>query len=137
MPKAPLRYVAILIAAAGLSACVHAVDLVPLDGGAPGAGAVGYRGRDMAVRLDGKTYKGAFVSAAAPQITAGLTSAAYGSIPTGRHFGVLNAQGPQGAVLTAKDGATITCRFDYEHSVSIGSGVCRDRGGRNFSLRMR
>lgn len=137
MRKAFVRHVSILIAAAALAGCAHAVDVIPLDGGPPGLGDVGRRGTDMFVHLDGRTYRGAFVPASSPEIAKGLQLGAYDAVPTGRRWGVLGAEGPTGAVLAAKDGATLTCRFTYDSSDLIGSGLCRDQSGRNFALRMR
>lgn len=137
MLKASVRHASILVVAATLAGCAHAVDLVPLDGGSPGIGDVGYKGKDMSVRLDGRLYKGAFVPASSPEIAKALTPGAYDAVPTGRRWGLRGSVGPTAAVLTSKDGATLTCRFSYDRSDLIGSGLCRDPSGRNFALRMR
>jgi hypothetical protein len=137
MRKALLRPLPILIAGALLSGCVHAVDLVPLDGGRPGYGDVAYKGGAMKVNFEGRVYEGQFVPAESPEIVAGLKPFPGAPIATGRQWGVQGAQGHTGAVLTAEDGAKITCRFSYDPPEMMGSGTCQGQDGRNFALRMR
>jgi hypothetical protein len=137
MRKAILRHAPLIAAGALLGACTHSVDLVPLDGGRAGIGDVGFRGQGMRVRLEGKSYAGRFVSTDTPAISMGMAPTAGAPIATGRHFGVQGVRGGQGAILRAKDGAAITCRFSYDPPDFIGSGLCRGQDGRNYALRMR
>ena len=137
MRKAFLRPATIVLAGALLSACVHAVDLVPIEGGAPGVGDVGVRGRTMKVHWAGKTYAGDIISGTTPQVAQGLAPAPGEPILASRTWGTQGVRGASGAVLVAKDGATITCRFDHDRSQMLGAGLCRGDDGRNFALRMR
>jgi hypothetical protein len=133
------RHIPILAAAClatVLSGCVHAVDMVPLDGGRPGIGDVRVRGGSMFVRVDGKRFSGPFIEASSPELAV-LNGPGAGPIPTGRYWGVQGKEGHRGALLTARDGSTIACRFMHDGSVHVGSGLCRGDDGRNFALRMR
>src|SRR5688500_16795133 len=113
MRRASVRLAIILAAAALTAGCIHAVELQPLDGGQPGIGDVTLRGRGMAVRVDGKRYSGPFIPATSPELSlVGGPSA--GPFAAGRYWGVQGVRGHTGAVLTAKDGATIACRFSYD-----------------------
>ena len=133
------RHIPILVVAglaATLSGCVHAVDLAPLDGGRPGIGDVRVRGGGMYVHVDGKRYSGPFIEGSSPDLAV-LNGPGAGPIPTGRYFGVQGKEGRQGALLTARDGSTLACRFTHDGRVFVGSGLCRGDDGRSYALRMR
>lgn len=122
-----------------LAGCSHQLTLTPLDGGPHGIGDVSLRGGAMSLYLDGKRYKGPFVAATDPEIVrlSAPADSVQGPIATGRYWGVQGKEGPTGAVLAAKDGASIACRFTYDGRSMLGAGLCRGDDGRNFSLRMR
>jgi len=133
------RTLAIGAVGAALAGCSHQVMLAPLDGGPHGIGDVSFRGGGMSLYLDGKRYAGPFVAATDPEIVQlnAPVEALQGPIATGRYWGVRDKNGPTGAILAAKDGGSIACRFSYNGGVMLGAGVCRGDDGRNFSLRMR
>ena len=122
-----------------LAGCSHQLTLAPLDGGRHGIGDVSFHGDSMSVYLDGKRYRGPFISATDPEIArlSAPAEAVQGPVATGRYWGVQGKDGPTGAVLAAKDGASIACRFTYDGRSLLGAGLCRGDDGRNFSLRMR
>jgi hypothetical protein len=142
MRQATFRHARVLasgaLAAAMLAGCAHKLDLIPLDGGRPGIGDVSFRGGGMKVYLDGKRYSGPFISATDPEIArvTAPAEAVAGPVTAGRYWGVQGKEGPTGAVLAAKDGASIACRFTYDNHSMLGAGLCRGDDGRNFSLRM-
>lgn len=130
---------AVLLAGAALAGCTHSVDLIPLDGGRPGIGDVAFRGGGMIVYFEGEAYRGPFIPGTDPALAEinAPVEAAEGPVATGRFWGVQGRNGPMGAVLSSKRGAQIACRFEYDPPEMIGSGLCRNQVGRNFSIRMR
>jgi hypothetical protein len=131
--------VAVLLAGVALAGCTHSVDLIPLDGGRPGIGDVAFRGGGMIVYFEGEAYSGRFIEGTDPALAEinAPVEAVEGPVATGRFWGVQGRNGPMGAVLSAKSGRQIACRFTYDPPEMIGSGLCRNQLGRAFSLRMR
>src|SRR3712207_2342527 len=111
LANAPLA--AFALAATGLAGCTHSVDLVPLDGGRPGIGDVGRGGNRMLVHLAGPRYTGRFIPPTDSKVAAldAPAELVEGPVATGRYYGVHGRKGPTGAILTARDGSTIACRF--------------------------
>lgn len=134
-----LTLAAVAVGAGLLAGCSHQLTLMPLDGGRHGIGDVSFRGNAMSLYLDGKRYKGPFIAATDPEIArlSAPADSVQGPIATGRYWGVQGKDGPTGAVLAARDGASIACRFTYDGHSMLGAGLCRGDDGRNFSLRMR
>ena len=117
MRPATVRYARILaiglVSTVMLAGCSHEVSLIPLDGGEHGIGDVGFRGGGLRVYLDGKEYEGPFVPVTDPAIAnlGAPANAAPAAVVAGRYWGMHGGQGPTGAVLAAKDGSSIACRF--------------------------
>lgn len=133
-----LRLLAAAASLAGLAACGTTVALTPHDGGQP-AYADGLWSRDrVAVRLDGKVYRGALRDAGPVDLRGEPPPRpARASVAVGRYYGQRGAGGQQVAELTAKDGSRIACRFSYQSGEAFGSGLCLSDAGRSFSLTLR
>jgi hypothetical protein len=121
---------------AGLGACGHTVALTPLDGGQPARGQALSSRSAIALRVDGKVYRGHWRTDDAPFDPRAADPVPPGPVAVGRFFGQRGAGGQQVAELTAKDGSTIACRFRYERGMAVGDGLCRSDTGRSFSLRL-
>jgi len=136
MSKA-LRLLAAAASLCGLAACGTTVALTPHDGGQPAFADGLWSKERVAVRVDGKVYRGALRQAGPLDLRGVAAAPTRASIAVGRYYGQHGAGGQQIAELTAEDGSRIDCRFSYEPGDAFGSGLCRSDAGRSFSFTLR
>ena len=113
-----------------LAGCAGTLSLHPRDGGERAVGAFNTGNKSMEVTVGAKRYTGGYVTNAGSSFT---TAQAY----SGNASAFGNAQTFHGgntgvALLTAMDGDTIRCEFNYQGLRAIG--ICQTRAGRVFDM---
>lgn len=113
-----------------LAGCAGTLQLHPRDGGERAVGAFNTGGRSMEVTVGTKLYSGSYVTNAGGSVSTfqGFSGRAT-AFGTGQSFHSGNSAV---ALLTASDGDTMRCEFNYQRLTAIG--VCQTRGGRVFDL---
>lgn len=123
----PLPLLLVLVAGC---AQTGAITLIPRDGGERALGSFSTGTRAMEVTLAGKRYSGGYVTNASRSVSTGQAFAggttAFGSSQT------VNSGNSGIAMLSAPDGDTIRCEFNYQGLTGIGT--CQTRAGRVFDL---
>ena len=99
----------------------------------------GHPSGEMVLQLNGKTYSGRWVymsgpgsvSIGAATVFSGLRTAA----ATGTAIG-MPMQGGGSASLSAPDGSTLRCSYDYSAISKSGVGICQDSKGEFYDLQI-
>ena len=134
-----------LAAAITLSACAqtHTVYVTNRTTGAGGQTTVtstpGHPSGEMSLQLNGKTYSGRWLymagggSVALSTVTA--TSGAHVANATGTALAI-PTQGNGTIILSAPDGDSLRCVFDYSQWSKSGVGVCQDKAGGLYDVQI-
>jgi len=139
------KWVTLTVLSAGVAGCSHTFNVtIASRTSAERATALvtataGHPGGEMSVTLDGERYSGTWVYVA----QGGGFGIAYGSaysgaiIASGTATSVsLPVQGNGSALLTADDGSTLRCVFNYSAMSRSGLGICKDNKGRVYDLQI-
>jgi hypothetical protein len=93
----------------------------------------------MSVNLGGKQFSGTWIYVAqGGGVALGFGSASAGpAFATGTATAVaLPVQGNGSALLTAEDGSTLRCLFNYSAMSRSGLGACQDNKGGTYDLQI-
>lgn len=113
-----------------LTGCGYNLTLMASDGAMGTGRATGMGTGTLEVQLNGKLYRGTWV-------TAEGGSMGFGTVGT-TSFSVMSADsGTTGnAMLSAGDGSTLQCRFVYGGMSAAGYGQCQDNTGKRYELQI-
>lgn len=113
-----------------LCSCGGAMVIMPRDGGGASEGSFDTLTKTMQIHANGKVYSGPYVTNASSSYSSGNAySGTKSAFASGRTF----HSGNSGvALLTASDGDSMRCEFQYDSMNGIG--VCQDRAGRIFDF---
>ena len=143
-----MRY-AIIIAALALSGCAtnYQLAVMPRDSGKIYSGTAedtGYGEGRVAVNIEGKDYRGTWVSMSSDRTNAYVSGGfgfgrgrwGWGGLGLGSMISLDNpAGGESKALLTAQDGSGLRCEF--RSLQARGGGMCRDDRGREYDVQLR
>jgi hypothetical protein len=122
-----------------LTGCTHQFALVPRDGGTSGSGEANESGKEISVKLNGRTYIGTYVYDGGKTITthsSGILQGYSGALnATASYSGTASTFVPGdgiGRIVATSDGDTLRCDFHY--SDGSGIGLCKDRAGKQYDL---
>lgn len=113
-----------------LLSCAGTLQLHPREGTGGGVGTFEALGKTTEVTLAGKSFRGNYVTNAA--IATG-SAVVFSGRKSAWGTGTTTYSGNSGfGFLTARDGDTLRCEFQYQGFSAIG--VCQDRAGRVFNM---
>jgi len=118
-----------------LSACSHNLYMVGRTNGATGKTVLqttpGHPSGDMTIAVGSKVYSGTWVF----KNGGGVVGIAAVGGSAGSFLGS-NSSGNGSMLLSAPDGATLRCGFDYDTLSATGLGVCQDSAGELYDLQI-
>jgi len=124
------------LAAVALTACATEHLVITDPGGRPWPVHIDRDHASMQVTIAGETYRGhyvdnatsstGFISAFGPFMYGPFISPGFGTVQ------VYNPGNRARAVLIAKNGDMLDCRYDYQGSTVVGT--CRDRSGQKYAI---
>lgn len=132
MFKHVLAVAAVSLLVAG---CNHNLYMVGRTNGASGKAVLqtvpGHPSGDMTIAVGSKVYSGTWVFKNGGGIVGvGAVGGSVGSVVGS------NSSGNGSMLLSAADGSTLRCSFDYDTLSATGLGVCQDSAGEFYDLQI-
>lgn len=131
-----------LVALTVLCGCAHTIYFqgpTPALSGKSSITTFGNSSGRLSVLIDGKRYTGHWVYVAGGGgVSMATTSAFNGAhmVPATGTAVMLPSGGNGSVFLTAEDGSSLRCVFDYSQMSITGVGVCVDNQGRKYGLQI-